>query len=173
MVPPSKRILSFREPTSKLSKSIFDTRLASLPATPIPSVNDDKLKPHLVLRLLPGRIATMPKSLELVETSACTTQSQDAELEVFVLWDCGECGWAIDVDGCYMHSFEIWLACLVVFPGAGNLAYTVLEYRLGQRNILSSFLENVMWILFFFFFGSLSVHLSAALLAHLFSYNIT
>ncbi|KAF5353817.1 hypothetical protein D9758_010571 [Tetrapyrgos nigripes] len=83
-------------------------------------------------------------------------------------------GWAIDLDGYYMHSFEIWLACLVVFPGAGNVAYTVLEYRLGQRNILSSFLENVMWIpFFFFFFGGLSVHLSTALLAHLFSYNIT
>ncbi|KAH9987635.1 glycosyl transferase family group 2-domain-containing protein [Russula compacta] len=83
-------------------------------------------------------------------------------------------GLGFDVDGFYMHSFEIWLACTVVFPGAGNIGYTLLEYRLGQRSIISSFTENVTWIpFFFFFFGGLSIHLSQALLAHLFSYNIT
>ncbi|KAH0580446.1 hypothetical protein H2248_001947 [Termitomyces sp. 'cryptogamus'] len=83
-------------------------------------------------------------------------------------------GWALDVDGYYLHSFEIWLACTVVFPGAGNLGYTLLEYRLGQRDLLSAFLENITWIpFFFFFFGGLSIHLSTALLAHMFSYNIT
>jgi hypothetical protein len=44
-------------------------------------------------------------------------------------------GLAISVDGFYEHSFEIWLACTVVFPGAGNIGYTLLEYRLGQRSI--------------------------------------
>ncbi|KAF9552144.1 hypothetical protein CPC08DRAFT_738237 [Agrocybe pediades] len=83
-------------------------------------------------------------------------------------------GWALDVDGFYMHSFEIFLACTVVFPGAGNVAYTILEYRLGQRDIFSSFVENFGYVPFFwFFFGGLSMHLSTALLAHLFSYNIT
>jgi cellulose synthase/poly-beta-1,6-N-acetylglucosamine synthase-like glycosyltransferase len=82
-------------------------------------------------------------------------------------------GLSINVDGFYEHSFEIWLACTVVFPGAGNIGYTLLEYRLGQRSILSSFFENITWIpFFFFFFGGLSIHLSQALLAHLFSYNI-
>ncbi|KAF8151650.1 glycosyl transferase family group 2-domain-containing protein [Crassisporium funariophilum] len=83
-------------------------------------------------------------------------------------------GLALEVDGFYMHSFEIWLACTVVFPGAGNVAYTLLEYRLGQRDIFSGLIENVTYIPFFwFFFGGLSIHLSTALLAHLFSYNIT
>ncbi|KAG6890188.1 hypothetical protein C0995_010893 [Termitomyces sp. Mi166 len=83
-------------------------------------------------------------------------------------------GWALDVDGYYLHSFEIWLACTIVFPGAGNLGYTLLEYRLGQRDIFSALIENATWIpFFFFFFGGLSIHLSAALLAHMFSYNIT
>ncbi|KAL0568000.1 hypothetical protein V5O48_013993 [Marasmius crinis-equi] len=82
-------------------------------------------------------------------------------------------GWALDVDGYYLKSFEIWLACTVVFPGAGNIGYTILEYRLGHRNIISSFVENMTWVpFFFFFFGGLSVHLTAALLAHMFSYNI-
>ncbi|KAI0052840.1 hypothetical protein FA95DRAFT_1601532 [Auriscalpium vulgare] len=83
-------------------------------------------------------------------------------------------GLSLNVDGYYEHSFEIWLACTVVFPGAGNIGYTLLEYRLGQRSILASLMENVTWIpFFFFFFGGLSIHLSQALLAHLFSYNIT
>ena len=57
-------------------------------------------------------------------------------------------GFALEVDGYYMHSFEIWLACTVVFPGAGNIGYTLLEYRLGHRNIFSSFIENITWIPF-------------------------
>ncbi|KAJ8496374.1 hypothetical protein ONZ51_g1171 [Trametes cubensis] len=83
-------------------------------------------------------------------------------------------GWDLKVDGFYEHSFEIWLACTVVFPGAGNLGFTLLEYRLGQRNLLDALIENLTWVpFFFFFFGGLSIHLSQALLAHLFSYNIT
>lgn len=57
-------------------------------------------------------------------------------------------GWAFDVDGYFMHSFEIFLACTVVFPGAGNVAYTLLEYRLGQRDIFSAALENFSYIPF-------------------------
>lgn len=57
-------------------------------------------------------------------------------------------GWAADVDGFYLKSFEIWLACTVVFPGAGNVGYTLLEYRLGRKNIFSAFIENITWIPF-------------------------
>ncbi|KIP04001.1 hypothetical protein PHLGIDRAFT_94051 [Phlebiopsis gigantea 11061_1 CR5-6] len=82
-------------------------------------------------------------------------------------------GWGIEVDGYYLHSFEVWLACTVVFPIAGNVGFTLLEYRLGQRSLLDGLLENVKWIPFFvFFFGGLSIHLSQALLAHMFSYDI-
>jgi hypothetical protein len=59
-------------------------------------------------------------------------------------------GWASDIDGYYMHSFEIWLACLVVFPGAGSLAFALLEYRLGQRSFFGSVLETITWIPFLF-----------------------
>ncbi|KAF8621383.1 hypothetical protein AX15_007840 [Amanita polypyramis BW_CC] len=83
-------------------------------------------------------------------------------------------GLAVEVDGYYLHSFEIWLACTVVFIGAGNVGYTVLEYRLGRRDLISAFVENCKWVpFFFFFFGGLSIHLTAAILAHMFSYNIT
>ena len=91
-----------------------------------------------------------------------------------------------------MHSFEIWLATTVVFFGLGNLGYTLLQYRLGDKNLVWALLENLMWIPFlwvfefysdrvcmnsldtsFFFFGGLGIPLSLAMLAHLFSYNIT
>jgi hypothetical protein len=57
-------------------------------------------------------------------------------------------GFSFSVDSFYEHSFEIWIACTVVFPVAGNIGYTLLEYRLGQRSIASSFLENITWIPF-------------------------
>ena len=57
-------------------------------------------------------------------------------------------GWSIPIDGFFLHSFEIWLACNVVFPGLGNVGFTLLEYRLGQRNILDALIENVTWIPF-------------------------
>lgn len=46
-------------------------------------------------------------------------------------------GFAFPVDGFYMHSFEIWLATTVVFFGSGNVGYTLLEYRLGKRQLVS------------------------------------
>ncbi|KIK67728.1 hypothetical protein GYMLUDRAFT_36478 [Collybiopsis luxurians FD-317 M1] len=83
-------------------------------------------------------------------------------------------GWELPVDGFYLHSFEIWLATTIVFFGSGNVGYTLLEYRLGKKELLWGFLENLMWIpFFFFFFGGLSIPVSQAILAHLFSYNIT
>jgi hypothetical protein len=57
-------------------------------------------------------------------------------------------GWGVDVDGYYLHSFEIWLACVVVFPGAGSIAFTLLEYRLGQRSLWDSLAETLTWIPF-------------------------
>ncbi|TCD64806.1 hypothetical protein EIP91_003618 [Steccherinum ochraceum] len=82
-------------------------------------------------------------------------------------------GWGYEVDGFYLKSFEIWLACIVVFPIAGNLGFILLEYRLGMRSLLDSAVETLKWVpFFFFFFGGLSIHLSQALLAHMFSYDI-
>ncbi|KAJ7058150.1 glycosyl transferase family group 2-domain-containing protein [Mycena amicta] len=82
-------------------------------------------------------------------------------------------GFQFPVDGFYRGSFEIWLACTVVFFGTGTVAYTLLEYRLGHRDLIHGFLVNLKWIpFFFFFFGGLGIPISQAILAHLFSYNI-
>jgi hypothetical protein len=60
------------------------------------------------------------------------------------------CGWEVEVDAFYLHSFEIWLAVTVVFTGAGNLGFTLLEYRLGQRGLMNSLSENIKWLPFLY-----------------------
>lgn len=57
-------------------------------------------------------------------------------------------GFDLQPDGFYLKSFEIWLACTVVFPGAGNLGFTILEYRLGNKDIFTGLFENMMWVPF-------------------------
>ncbi|KAH9911074.1 uncharacterized protein B0H18DRAFT_962551 [Fomitopsis serialis] len=59
-------------------------------------------------------------------------------------------GFELPVDGYYMHS-----------------------YPLGEKPLIKSFLINVMWIPYFFFFGGLSIPVSQAIIAHLFSHNIS
>ncbi|KZV91292.1 hypothetical protein EXIGLDRAFT_770018 [Exidia glandulosa HHB12029] len=82
-------------------------------------------------------------------------------------------GFQIRLEEFYSHSWELWIACTVVFLGAGNIGFSVLEYRLNQKNLLDSFFNNIKWLpFFFFFFGGLSLSLSGAILAHLVSYNI-
>ncbi|KAF7307706.1 Glyco-trans-2-like domain-containing protein [Mycena kentingensis (nom. inval.)] len=82
-------------------------------------------------------------------------------------------GFQFSVDGFYRGSFEVWLACTVVFFALGTVGYTLLEYRLGHQDLLRGFLTNLKWIpFFFFFFGGLSIPVSQAILAHLFSVNI-
>jgi len=55
----------------------------------------------------------------------------------------------------------------------GNIGFTMLQYRLGEGNLIMVFLEYIKWVPFFFFFGGLSIPLTQAILAHLFSYNMT
>lgn len=57
-------------------------------------------------------------------------------------------GFEFPVGGYYLRSFEIWLACTIVFPGAGTIGMTVLEYRLNQKSLLKAFLNNLKWIPF-------------------------
>ncbi|EJD37769.1 hypothetical protein AURDEDRAFT_116681 [Auricularia subglabra TFB-10046 SS5] len=83
-------------------------------------------------------------------------------------------GFQIRLEDFYSHSWELWMACSVVFLGAGNIGFSVLEYRLNQKNLLDSIFSNVKWLpFFFFFFGGLSLPLSGAILAHLVSYDIS
>ena len=83
-------------------------------------------------------------------------------------------GFQFPVDNFYLHSFEIWLASAVVFIGSGTIAFTLLEYRLGYKELFWAFLENAKWIpFFFFFFGGLAIPMTGSILAHMFSFNVT
>ncbi|CAG7848461.1 SubName: Full=Uncharacterized protein {ECO:0000313/EMBL:CCA73139.1} [Serendipita indica DSM 11827] len=83
-------------------------------------------------------------------------------------------GWQLPISSMYLQSFQIWVSIVFIFPLCGNIAHTLLEYRIGHKGLLAALWENIIWIPFFFvFFGGLSIHLSKAILAHLFSYNIT
>ncbi|KAL0953496.1 hypothetical protein HGRIS_004724 [Hohenbuehelia grisea] len=83
-------------------------------------------------------------------------------------------GMQVHIDNFYMRGFELWLACFVLFMLAGNISFTILEYRLGNKPLLSALWENIRWMPFFFvFFGGLSLHLSIAILSHLFEIDIS
>jgi len=57
-------------------------------------------------------------------------------------------GWALPIDGYYLHSWEIWIATSVVFLGAGNLGMSILEYRLGKSSLIRALLLNLKWLPF-------------------------
>ena len=84
-------------------------------------------------------------------------------------------GWYADrLDHYYIDSFKIFFSIVVVFSGLGNIALAILRYRTGERGLLASLGENVRWILLLYiFFGGISMHVSEAILSHLFSVNMT
>ena len=51
-------------------------------------------------------------------------------------------GLAPRIDRFYLYSFNILLACIVVFPILENIRFTLLEYRLGQHKLLAPPVEN-------------------------------
>lgn len=77
-------------------------------------------------------------------------------------------GLAIETDGYYLHSFEVFLAILAVFPGSGNVGYILLEYRLGHRSMWASLVETCTWVPFLY----ISVAYVGFLQAHVYSLQL-
>lgn len=74
-----------------------------------------------------------------------------------------------DLDKFYMESWKIFLALVIVFNAMSNVALAILRYRLGEKALLSSLVENFKWMPFFvIFFGGLSFHIAMAICAHMF-----
>jgi cellulose synthase/poly-beta-1,6-N-acetylglucosamine synthase-like glycosyltransferase len=72
-------------------------------------------------------------------------------------------------DSYYRDSFKIIVAIIAIFTLVGNIALATLRYRLGERALLPALAENLKWIpLLFVFLGGVSLHVSQALLAHMF-----
>lgn len=78
------------------------------------------------------------------------------------------------LDKYYIDSWKVWISIVVIFNGLGNLALAIMRYRIGQKSFFSAFLENLKWIpLLSIFLGGLSLHVSSALLAHMFEIDMT
>jgi hypothetical protein len=78
------------------------------------------------------------------------------------------------LDHFYLNSFKIYFAIIVVFTGLGNVALAVLRYRTAEKSFVRSLLENFSWIpLLTTFLGGISLHVSQAILSHLFSVDMT
>ncbi|KAK1758047.1 putative glycosyltransferase [Echria macrotheca] len=78
------------------------------------------------------------------------------------------------LDKYYIDSWQVWFSIILVFNGLGNIALAVMRYRVGERNILYAIYENFKWtIMLAIFLGGLSLHVSQALLAHMFEIDMT
>lgn len=78
------------------------------------------------------------------------------------------------LDKYYIDSWKVWFSIVIVFNGLGNVALAVMRYRIGQKGFFAALLENVKWIpLLAIFLGGLSLHVSQALLSHMFEVNMT
>jgi hypothetical protein len=83
-------------------------------------------------------------------------------------------GWfSSSLDHYYLDSWRVLLSLLLVFNLLSNTALAVIRYRTSEKALLSSLTENFKWMpLMTIFFGGLSYHVSAALLAHLFAVDM-
>ncbi|KAM3069291.1 hypothetical protein ACMFMG_010798 [Clarireedia jacksonii] len=78
------------------------------------------------------------------------------------------------LDLAYVDSWENWLSIVVVFSGAGNLGLAVQRHRSGEKDFLSAFIENFKWVfMFMIFFGGISLHMSQAILCHMFEIDMS
>ncbi|KAK3372222.1 glycosyl transferase family group 2-domain-containing protein [Podospora didyma] len=78
------------------------------------------------------------------------------------------------LDKYYIDSWQVWFSIIIVFNGLGNIALAVMRYRVGERNLLYAIFENFKWtFLLAIFLGGLSLHVSQALLAHMFEIDMT
>lgn len=78
------------------------------------------------------------------------------------------------LDKYYVDSWQVWFAIIIVFNGLGNIALAIMRYRIGERSLLYAIFENFKWtFMLAIFLGGLSLHVSQALLAHMFEINMT
>lgn len=78
------------------------------------------------------------------------------------------------LDHYYIDSFKIYFAIIIVFNLLGNVALAVLRYRAEDAPLLGALWTNFKWILLLtIFLGGLSLHVSQALLCHMFSIDMS
>lgn len=78
------------------------------------------------------------------------------------------------VDHYYLDSFRVYFSIIVVFTALGNIALAVLRYRIEEKSLGRALWENFKWIpLMSVFLGGVSLHVSQALLSHMFGIDMT
>lgn len=78
------------------------------------------------------------------------------------------------LDKYYIDSWKVWFSIVIIFNGLGNIALATMRYRIGERSFFSSLLENFKWVLMLaIFLGGLSLHVSQALLSHMFEIDMS
>ncbi len=83
-------------------------------------------------------------------------------------------GWLLGyLDHFYIDSFKVYFSIIVVFSALGNIALAMLRYRDGRKGLVKGLVENLMWVpLLSIFLGGISLHVSQAILSHLFELKI-
>lgn len=83
-------------------------------------------------------------------------------------------GWyAQNVDQAYLNSFKVFLSVVLIFNLISPVAHSLVRYRMGNSGFWFALYENSKWLLFFMtFFGGLSLHVSKALVSHMFSIDV-
>ena len=78
------------------------------------------------------------------------------------------------LDHYYLDSFKVYFSIVIVFTAMGNVALAVFRYRIREAAFLDAFVENLKWVpLLVIFLGGVSLHVSQALLCHMFSIEMT
>ncbi|KAG9518666.1 hypothetical protein KCU99_g8724, partial [Aureobasidium melanogenum] len=78
------------------------------------------------------------------------------------------------LDKYYLDSWKVWFSLVIVFNGLGNIALAIMRYRIGDRSLFGALIENFKWTLMLaIFLGGLSLHVSQALLAHMFEIDMS
>ena len=77
------------------------------------------------------------------------------------------------LDHYYIDSFKIFFSIILVFTALGNVALAMLRYRSTGVSLGGALLENFKWVpLLAIFLGGVSLHVSQAILSHMFSINL-
>lgn len=64
----------------------------------------------------------------------------------------------------------VLVSVIVVFNIMGPICLAILRYRLGEKSLLGSLVENFKWVpMFMIFFAGLSFHLNCAIISYLIS----
>jgi cellulose synthase/poly-beta-1,6-N-acetylglucosamine synthase-like glycosyltransferase len=77
-------------------------------------------------------------------------------------------------DHYYLDSFKVYFSIVVVFTALGNVSLAVLRYRIGEKSLISALIENFTWVpVLVIFLGGVSLHVSQALVSHMFSIDMS